>query len=70
MQNARRTVMGSGTATQKLFEVREDATNYGGLCSPVVLEKCSTVGAFPALWWLSGTEAAGKCLKVPQNCRM
>ena len=30
--------MGSGTATQKLFEVREDATNYGGLCSPVVLE--------------------------------
>ena len=54
--------MGSGTATQKLFEVREDATNYGGLCSPVVLEKCSTVGA--------GTEAAGKCLKVPQKCRM
>lgn len=62
--------MGSGATTQKLFEVREDATNYGGLCSPVVLEECSTVGAFPALWWLSGTEAAGKCLKASEKCRI
>ena len=40
------------------------------LCSLVVLEECSKVGAFPALWWLSGTEVAGKCLKAPEKCRM
>jgi len=28
------------------------------------------VGAFPALWWLSGTEVARKCLKAPEKCRM
>ena len=46
------------------------ATDRGGLCSLVVLGKCSKMGAFPALWWLFGTEAAGKCLKAHEKCRM
>ena len=62
--------MGSSAATQKLFEVKERATSCGGLCSLVVLEERSTVGAFPAFWWLSGTEVAWKCLKAPEKCRM
>ena len=53
-----------------MFEVQGCATDRGGLCSLVVLEECSTVGAFPALWWLSGTEVAGECLKVPEKRRM
>ena len=53
-----------------MFEVKERATSCGGLCSLVVLEECSKVGAFPALWWLSGTEVARKCLKAPEKCRM
>lgn len=38
--------------------------------SLVVLGKCSKMGAFPALWWLFGTEVAGKCLKAPEKCRI
>ena len=30
--------------------------------------KCSKAGAFPALWWLSGTVYSGECLKVPEKC--
>ena len=60
----------SGTTEQKVFEVKGCATDCGGLCNLVVLGKCSKAGAFPALWWLSGTVPAGKCLKVPEKCRM
>ena len=60
----------SDATEQKVFEVKERATSCGGLCSLVVLGKCSKMGAFPALWWLFGTEVAGKCLKVPKKCRM
>ena len=42
-----------------MFEVNGCATDRGGLCSLVVLGKCSKMGAFPALWWLFGTEVAG-----------
>ena len=55
---------------QKVFEVKGCATDRGGLCSLVVLGKCSKMGAFPALWWLFGTEVAWKCLKAPEKCRM
>ena len=44
----------SGTTEQKVFEVKGCATDRGGLCSLVVLGKCSKMGAFPALWWLFG----------------
>ena len=60
----------SGTTEQKVFEVKGCATDRGGLCSLVVLGKCSKMGAFPALWWLFGTEVAGKCLKAPEKCRI
>ena len=53
-----------------MFEVKGCATDRGGLCSLVVLGKCSKMGAFPALWWLFGTEVAGKCLKAPEKCRI
>lgn len=46
------------------------ATDRGGLCSFVVLEKCSKMSAFPALLWLSRTVSAEKCLKVPEKCGM
>ena len=60
----------SGVLVQKMFEVKEHETSHGGLCSLVVLRKCSKVGAFPALWWLSGTVYSGECLKVPEKCGM
>ena len=40
----------SDATEQKVFEVKGCATDRGGLCSLVVLEECSKVGAFPALW--------------------
>ena len=70
VQYVRQAATGSGDTEQKVFEVKERATSCGGLCSLVVLEECSKVGAFPALWWLSGTEVAGKCLKAPEKCRI
>ena len=60
----------SDAMEQKVFKVKERATSCGGLCSLVVLEGCSKVGAFPALWWLSGTVYSGECLKVSEKCRM
>ena len=36
----------SGTTEQKVFEVKGCATDRGGLCSLVVLGKCSKMGAF------------------------
>ena len=60
----------SGVLVQKMFEVKEHETSHGGLCSLVVLRKCSKVGAFSALWWLSGTVYSRECLKVPEKCGM
>ena len=51
-----------------MFEIKGCATDRGVLCSFVVLGKCSKMGAFPALWRLSGTVPVGKCLKVPEKC--
>ena len=70
VQYVRQAATGSGDTEQKVFEVKGCATDCGGLCNLVVLGKCSKAGAFPALWWLSGTVPAGKCLKVPKKCRM
>ena len=53
-----------------MFEVNGCATDRGGLCSLVVLGKCSKMGVFPALWWLSGTVSAGMCLKVFEKSGM
>ncbi len=50
-----------------MFEVNGCATDRGGLCSLVVLGKCSKMGAFPALWWLFGgcaTDRGGLCSLV------
>ena len=60
----------SGDTEQKVFEVKGCATGRGSLCNLIVLGKCSKAGAFPALWWLSGTVYSGKCLKVPEKCGM
>lgn len=62
--------VGRGTTEQKVFEVKGCATDRGVLCSLVVLGKCSKMGAFPAIRWLSGTVHSGKCLKVPKKCGM
>ena len=62
--------LGSGNTEQKVFEVKGCATGRGILCNLVVLGKCSKAGAFPALWWLSGTVYSGECLKVPEKCSM
>ena len=62
--------LGSGTTEQKVFEVKGCATGCGNLCNLVVWRKCSKAGAFPALWWLSGTVYSGECLKVPEKCGM
>ena len=70
VQYVRQAATGSGDTEQKVFEVNGCATDRGGLCSLVVLGKCSKMGAFPALWWLFGTEVAGKCLKAPEKCRI
>ena len=70
VQYVRQAATGSGDTEQKVFEVKGCATDRGGLCSLVVLGKCSKMGAFPALWWLFGTEVAGKCLKAPEKCRI
>ena len=64
----RQAVTGSGDTEQKVFEVKGGATSRSGLCNLVVLRKCSKVGAFPALWWLSRTVYSGECLKVPEKC--
>ena len=70
MQNVRRDAEGKWRSGTKNVRSKEHGTSPGGPCSLVVLRKCSKVGAFPALWWLSGTEAAGKCLKAHEKCRM
>ena len=52
--------MGSGDTEQKVFEVKGCATGRDILCNLVVWWKCSKAGAFPALWWLSGTVYSGE----------
>ena len=59
----------SGTTEQKVFEVKGCATDRGGLCSLVVLGKCSKMGAFPALWWLFEVfESTRKVQNVRRGC--
>lgn len=70
VQNLKRVAIGKCALVYRVFEIKKSATDHGNLCSRIVLEKCSKMWAFSALWWLSRTEVAGKCLKVPKKCRM
>mgnify|MGYP006869263026 CR=1 FL=1 len=70
VQNVRQAATGSGDTEQNVFEVKGCATGCGNLCNLVVWRKCSKAGAFPALWWLSGTVYSGECLKESEKCSM